>query len=164
VTRGYRGAVETIDEHRTHFRMGNNTYTVEISALGGDGVAAAGERVVVSLGAAGPDGEILADGQLEVDRGSLAAVGALLSDALRSAGRRGVGIGPRERPATPGQPWTDELDAELERRWIAGEGVEEIATRLERTSGGIRRRLPRVGCDPEKPGAYLPTPPSRRGG
>ena len=35
--------------------------------------------------------------------------------------------------------------------------------RCERTAGGIRARWPRVGCDPERPGEYLPEPPSRRG-
>ena len=38
----------------------------------------------------------------------------------------------------------------------------EIAAYFERTPGGIRARLPRVGCDPENPGCYLPVPPSRR--
>lgn len=94
-----------------------------------------------------------------------ATVADLVADGLLSA-TTGAGRSSRRRSAAraaqQGRPWNDEMDAELESRWLAGESVTEIAAYFERTPGGIRSRLPRVGCDPENPGCYLPVPPSRR--
>ncbi|HKS43857.1 MAG TPA: helix-turn-helix domain containing protein [Amycolatopsis sp.] len=150
-----------IEEHRSKLRSGDNTFSIEVTTLpGGDRPG----RLVVQVDASGPAGEPVADGRIEVAQDVVGALGAVLAETLRhhqamagAGGRRA-----RDRPACRGRPWTPELDAELERRWIAGESVEEIAARFERTPGGIRARLPRVGCDPERPGEYLPEPPSHR--
>lgn len=151
-----------IEEHRTKVRAGENIFSIEVTALpGGDRP----DRMIVSVGGAGVQGESVADGQIEVASTAAESLGTVLSETLRhhaavsaSGGRR-----TRDRPAAQGRPWTPELDAELERRWIAGDPVAEIAQHFERTPGGIRARLPRVGCDPERPGEYLPEPPSQRG-
>ncbi|GAA4552811.1 helix-turn-helix domain containing protein [Amycolatopsis samaneae] len=150
-----------IDEYRTEVRQGNTTYRIAVATRSGD---RAEPRVTVTVGGAGPDGEPVADGRLELDAGAVPAVADLLAASLHAFG--GTGGPPRrrarDRAAQQGRPWSDEQDAELEHRWLAGEGVEELAQRFERTPGGIRARLPRVGCDPERPGEYLPAPPSRR--
>jgi hypothetical protein len=146
-----------IDERRTEIRRADTTYSFEITAVPGE---ARDSRVAVRIGAAGPGGESLADGRIEIELDVAQTLATLLADTLRTAGRRRrSGDGPARR----GRPWTEELDAELERRWLAGDPVEDIAADFERSPGGIRARLPRVGCDPEQPGAYLPVPPSRRG-
>lgn len=150
-----------IEEHRSTIRAGEHIFSIEVTALpGGD----RSETLVVGIGARGAADEFAASGQIEVTPGAAATLGTVLAETLRhhavmsgQAGRKA-----RDSPAGRGRPWSPELDAELERRWIAGESVEEIAARLERTPGGIRARLPRVGCDPERPGEYLPEPPSRR--
>lgn len=153
-----------IEEHRTEVRVGINKYSVEVAALPGDDQSTLSTRVAVIIGAAGPEGESVAEGRIEVEAGAAPTLGTVLADTLLSF----AGISnpnrrrPGNRPAQQGRPWSDEQDAELEKLWQEGESVEDIATRFERTPGGIRARLPRVGCDPEKPGAYLPVPPSRR--
>jgi hypothetical protein len=153
-----------IEEHRTEVRVGVNKYSVEVAALPSDDRSGLSSRVAVIIGAVGPEGESVAEGRIEVDTRAALTLGTVLSDTLLSF----AGISnhsrrrPAVRPAQQGRPWTDEQDTELERLWQAGESVEDIAARFERTPGGIRARLPRVGCDPEKQGAYLPVPPSRR--
>jgi hypothetical protein len=153
-----------IEEHRTEVRVGINKYSVAVAALPSDDQTGLSPRVAVTVGAVGPQGEPVAEGRIEVAAGAAPTLGTVLSDTLASF----AGIGnpsrrrPGVRPARQGSPWTDEQDAELERLWQAGESVEDIAAQFERTPGGIRARLSRVGCDPEKPGAYLPVPPSRR--
>lgn len=154
-------AMNIIEEHRSKVRAGENIYSIEVTTLpGGDQP----DRLIVSVEGAGPHCEPVADGQLEVASAAAAALGCVLSETLRHhvaisepGGRRA-----RARPASQGRPWTPELDEELEKRWIQGESVEEIAVHFERSPGGIRARLPRVGCDPEQPGEYLPEPPSQR--
>lgn len=150
-----------IEEHRSKVRAGENIFSIEVTSVpGGDRC----DRLVISVAAAGPDGEHLAEGHLEVSPGAAPALGGVLSETLRhhSAMSEPPGGRSRDRPAGRGRPWTADQDAELERRWIAGDGVADIAERFERTPGGIRARLPRVGCDPQRPGEYLPEPPSRR--
>ncbi|AXB43573.1 helix-turn-helix domain containing protein [Amycolatopsis albispora] len=145
------------EQHRTQIRTETATYTVEAASL-------PEARLVVDVHAAGPQGEPVADGRLDLDAAAAATLATVLSRALRSAGALGR-TGPRRsgpRPAQQGQPWSPTLDAALERRWMAGEPVETIAEAFGRSPGSIRARLPRVGCDPENPGAYLPDPPSRR--
>lgn len=152
----------TVEEHRTHFRKGDTQYTVEVRTEADDG--GFDRKLSVRVDGADPDGQALVAGALEVDFAELDTVAELLSDELRTAaglrprGRRR----PRAEPARKGQPWTPELDAELEKRWIAGEGLREIAAQFERTQSAIQRRLPLIGCDPYTPGAYLPPPPSQR--
>jgi hypothetical protein len=150
-----------IEEHRSKLRVGENTLSIEIVTVPGGERC---DRLVVSVAASGPDGERRAEGQLEVSPEVAGALGGVLSETLRHHGAMSEPGGgrSRDRPAGRGRPWTAEQDAELERRWISGEDVATIAARFERTPGGIRARLPRVGCDPQRPGEYLPEPPSRR--
>ncbi|MEV5300634.1 helix-turn-helix domain containing protein [Amycolatopsis methanolica] len=149
-----------IEEHRSTLRAGDTTFSIEVTAVPGGGRDALADRLVIRVGAAGSEGEPVADSQIEVAAGAAATLGSVLSETLRHhaalpdpGGRRG-----RDRPAGQGKPWTPEL----ERRWIAGESVADIARELARSPGGIRARLPRVGCDPERRGEYLPDPPSMR--
>ncbi|MGW4489236.1 helix-turn-helix domain containing protein [Amycolatopsis sp. NPDC004368] len=144
-----------IEEHRTEVRAGNVQYRIAVVARPGD--AAEQSRVTVTVGGEGPDGESVAHGKLDLDTAVVPAVADLLAGSLHAfAG------GPRrrsgERPAQQGKPWS----AELESAWLAGDTVADLARRFERTAGGIRSRLPRVGCDPERPGHHLPVPPSLR--
>lgn len=156
-------SVTAIQEHRTQLRIGTTTFSVEMSSLPDD-AGGTPPRVVVSLAAAGPEGEVIADGQLEVDLEIAATLGTVVQQTLHAV----AGMDPRSargpgvRRANQGVPWTPDMDAELERRWIEGEDVETIAEAFARSPGSIRARLPRVGCDPVRPGAYLPEPPSRR--
>jgi hypothetical protein len=156
--------MDIIEEHRTEVRVGINKYSVAVAALPGEDQSTLSTRVAVIIGVAGPEGESVAEGRIEVDAGAAPTLGTILADTLLSfagstnPGRRRSG----NRPAQQGRPWSDEQDSELEKLWQEGESVEDIAARFERTPGGIRARLPRVGCDPEKSGAYLPVPPSRR--
>jgi hypothetical protein len=154
-----------IEEHRTEFRVGIHTYCVEITALPSGDESTSVPRVAVLVGAAGPQGEPVGEGRIEVDAGVAVTLASVLADSLRSsAGITGPGRRrPGDRPAQQGRPWSDELDAVGDP--VAGRGtVEDIAARFERKPGGTRVRLPRVGRDPEKQGAYLPLPPSRRPG
>ncbi|MCR6490003.1 helix-turn-helix domain containing protein [Amycolatopsis sp. OK19-0408] len=153
-----------IEERRTEVRAQENTYQIVVSTRTDEDRVVPTPRVMITLEAGGPGGEPVAEGSLDLDVAVAATVADLVADELLSA--TGGGRVPRRRsagrPAQQGRPWNEEMDAELENRWIAGEGVAEIAAYFERTPGGIRARLPRVGCDPEHPGCYLPVPPSRR--
>lgn len=150
----------TLEEPRTHFRKGNNTYSVEIDARPND---VGGLRVTVDLCGADPGGRLIAAGKLDADLAELETVAAVLADELlAAAGLPGRGRRRRDLPANAGKPWIAELDAELEERWIAGEGLKDIAAHFQRTTSAIERRLPMIGCDPYTPGAYLPPPPSQR--
>lgn len=155
--------VDIIEETLTQVRVGKHTYRIGIAALPGADPATPSSRVAVDVGASDPDGTPIAEGRIEVDAGAAPALGTVLAGALRAfAGSAGRRRRPADGPAQRGSQWTAELDAELERCWLEGKSVEEIAELFERTPGGIRARLPRVGCDPEEQGAYLPVPPSRR--
>jgi hypothetical protein len=153
-----------IEERRTEIRAQENTYQIVVATRTDVDRAEPTPRVMITLEAGGPDGEPVAEGSLDLDVAVAATVADLVADGLLSAA--GAGRAPRRRsagrPAQQGRPWSEEMDAELEHRWIAGESVAQIAAYFERTPGGIRARLPRVGCDPENPGCYLPVPPSRR--
>ncbi|MEV6912687.1 helix-turn-helix domain containing protein [Amycolatopsis sp. NPDC051071] len=156
-----------VEEHRTEVRVQDTVYRIEVAAREGGGAAGEDRWVTVMVGGAGPQQEPVAEGRLDIDAEAVPALATVLSDTLMAfAGRSGGGGNRRrrsaDRPPRQGLPWSEELDAELESRWLAGESVEEIARRFERTPGGIRARLPRVGCDPERRGAYLPVPPSQR--
>ena len=152
------------EERRTEIRAHGITYQIVVATRTDVDRAEPTPRVMITLEAGGPGGEPVAEGSLDLDVAVAAKVADLVADGLLSA--TGEGRGPRRRsagrPAQQGRPWNGEMDAELESRWIAGESVAEIAAYFERTPGGIRARLPRVGCDPENPGCYLPVPPSRR--
>ncbi|MFJ9786360.1 helix-turn-helix domain containing protein [Amycolatopsis sp. NPDC101161] len=153
-----------IEERRTEIRAQDITYLIAVATRTDDDRAEPTPRVMITLEAGGPGGEAVAEGSLDLDVAVAAKVADLVADGLLSA--TGDGRGPRRRsagrPAQQGRPWNEAMDAELESRWLAGESVAEIAAYFERTPGGIRARLPRVGCDPENPGCYLPVPPSRR--
>jgi hypothetical protein len=153
-----------IEERRTEIRAQENTYQIVVTTRTEDHRAEPNTRVMITLEAGGPGGEPVAEGSLDLDAEVAATVADLVADGLLSA--TGAGRAPRRRSAgraaQQGRPWSEEMDAQLESRWIAGEKVADIAAYFERTPGGIRARLPRVGCDPENPGCYLPVPPSRR--
>ncbi|OXM62048.1 helix-turn-helix domain containing protein [Amycolatopsis vastitatis] len=153
-----------IEERRTEIRAHGITYQIVVATRTDVDRAEPTPRVMITLEAGGPGGEPVAEGSLDLDAELADTVADLVADGLLSA--TGAGRAPRRRsagrPAQQGRPWSEEMDAELENRWIAGESVAEIAAYFERTPGGIRARLPRVGCDPENPGCYLPVPPSRR--
>jgi len=152
------------EERRTEVREQDNTYNIVVVTRTDVDRAEPTPRVMITLEAGGPGGEPVAEGSLDLDVEVAATVADLVSDGLLSV--TGAGRPQRRRsagrPAQQGRPWSEEMDAELENRWIAGESVAQIAAYFERTPGGIRARLPRVGCDPEHPGCYLPVPPSRR--
>ncbi|MFG1645051.1 helix-turn-helix domain containing protein [Amycolatopsis sp. NPDC049252] len=153
-----------IEERRTEIRAQETIYQIAVSTRTDDDRAEPNTRVMITLEAGGPGGEPVAEGSLDLDLDVAATVADLITDGLLSV--TGGGRSPRRRSAgraaQQGRPWNDEMDAELESRWVAGESVAEIAAYFERTPGGIRARLPRVGCDPENPGCYLPVPPSKR--
>jgi hypothetical protein len=153
-----------IEERRTEIRAQEIIYQIAVATRTDDDRAEPNTRVMITLEADGPGGEAVAEGSLDLDVAVAATVADLVADGLLST--TGAGRSPRRRsaarPAQQGRPWNEEMDAELEGRWVAGESVAEIAAYFERTPGGIRARLPRVGCDPENPGCYLPMPPSRR--
>ncbi|MBW0114035.1 hypothetical protein [Pseudonocardia abyssalis] len=73
---------------------------------------------------------------------------------LPSAGRTG-----ELRPAHSHQPWTEDLDTQLRDTWFACTAttpapiIEEIAEAMGRSTSGIRARLLRIGCDPDRPGS-----------
>src|SRR5438067_9016200 len=152
-----------IEERRTEIRAHDVTYQIAVATRTDGDRAEPNTRVMVTLEAGGPGGEPIAEGSLDLDIAVAGTVAELMADTLLSAaGGRLPKRRSGARPSQQGRPWTEEMDAELESRWLAGESVEQIATWFERTPGGIRARLPRVGCDPERPGGYLPVPPSRR--
>jgi hypothetical protein len=152
------------EERRTEIRAQEIIYQIAVATRMDEDRAEPTARVMITLEAGGPDGEPVAEGSLDLDLAVAGTVADLVADGLLST--TGAGRPPRRRsaarPAQQGRPWNEEMDAELESRWVAGESVAEIAAYFERTPGGIRSRLPRVGCDPENPGCYLPVPPSRR--
>ncbi|MBB4683001.1 helix-turn-helix domain containing protein [Amycolatopsis jiangsuensis] len=148
-----------IQEHRTEVRSGDIQYQVAVITRTEGGEP---DRVTVTIGGERPDGEPVAEGRLDLDVASVATVAELLGTSLRTFAGAGGRRRSRSRPARQGQPWSDEMDAELEARWLDGESVADLARHFARTPGGIRARLPRVGCDPEHPGNHLPTPPSLR--
>lgn len=159
------GGMTTITEHRTHFRKGSNSYSLEVTSQAGDDPAEGQDRrLTVRVSGTDPDGRVVADGSLEVDFAELGTIADMLSDELLAAAGQPARSRWRfrEPPANQGRPWTPELDAELEKRWIAGATVREVAEHFERTDSAIRRRLPLIGCDPYVAGAYLPPPPSQR--
>lgn len=152
----------SIDEHRTHFRLNENDYTIEVTTRHDEYIG--GERVTVQVAGADAAGRVVADASIEVAASELERVIGLLGDELRTAA--GLPTRGRRRLAQPppnqGRPWSEEDDVELERRWLAGEDLETVAAHFGRTTGAIARRLPIVGCDPATVGAYLPPPPSQR--
>ncbi|MGH3434006.1 MAG: helix-turn-helix domain containing protein [Thermocrispum sp.] len=152
----------TIEERRTQFRRDDHAFALEV--ISQEDYGGAGHRVTVRLDVADADGRAVAKGEVEVEAAVLVAVAEVLADELLAAAGqpRRHRYRRREQPSNTGRPWTAELDADLEKRWIAGEGLREIAEAFGRTQSAILRRLPLIGCDPYTPGAYLPPPPSQR--
>ncbi|WP_344868403.1 helix-turn-helix domain containing protein [Amycolatopsis ultiminotia] len=148
-----------IQEHRTEIRAGDIQYQVAVITRTDGGEP---DRVTITVGGERTDGEPVAEGRLDLDVASVPTVAELLGTSLRTFAGGGARRRPRSRPARQGQPWSDEMDAELEARWLDGASIGDLARHFARTPGGIRARLPRVGCDPERPGNHLPTPPSLR--
>lgn len=54
-----------------------------------------------------------------------------------------------------GQTWTAEADAELLRRWHAGEDIKALREHFMRTRGAIAARLVRLGEAPNRAKLYL---------
>ena len=154
-----------IEEHRTQVRIDSNTFSVKVFVTADEAKGKSRRRISVDIGAVGPEGESVAGGSFEVDAELVSTLTAVLSDTLRQRSLSGGRANQAAKAGAPrgGHPWTEEHDVELERRWIEGESVAKLAAYFERTPGAIRARLPRVGCDPENPGEYLPQPPSQRG-
>jgi hypothetical protein len=98
----------------------------------------------------------------EPDLGRTAAAGELLPFP-RAAPERSTSWDPlarwRDRPARWGLPWSAEDDAALRQAWLGADPaadrltlLAQLATRFERTVGGVHQRLHRVSCDPARPG------------
>src|SRR5437763_16459999 len=114
-----------IEERRTEIRAQEITYQIAVATRTEHDRAEPNTRVMITLEAGGPGGEPVAEGSLDLDVAVAATVADLVADELLSAA--GAGRAPRRRsagrPAQQGRPWSEEMDAELESRWIAGESV-----------------------------------------
>lgn len=133
------------------------------------------DTIVIDVLGAGPGGEAI-QGTLTGPTSALAHLGPLLDQVLGGLAvahgidvDRSLGGAPAarrrgdRRPGTPpnaGQPWTDELRADLERRWLAADVnaaaeplIAAIAQEMGRTRDSIRSQLQRQKLDPERPGS-----------
>lgn len=138
------------------------------------------DTIVIDVLGAGPGGEAI-QGALTGPTSTLAHLGPLLDQVLgglaeahgipvdRSLGAATTARRRRDRrsgtPTNAGQPWTDELKADLERRWLAADPaaaaeplIAAIAEDMGRTPGGIRSQLQRQKLDPECPGSTYSGP------
>ena len=50
-----------------------------------------------------------------------------------------------DRPSRVGQPWTDKEDEELTSAFNRGEAIKALADKHERTPGGVKSRLAKLG-------------------
>lgn len=137
-------------------------YTVRAATLPSSG--ADGQRVEIALTDHDPAGAAQQCGSFTLPADNLAAVGKLINQVLSGlstlSGRSGAS------PTNASAPWTKEQDDELLERWTSA-GDTHSATALRRilaehfgrTTGSIRARLLRIGCDPDVPGrAFIPAP------
>jgi len=117
-----------IEERRTEIRAHDVTYQIAVATRTDGDRAEPNTRVMVTLEAGGPGGEPIAEGSLDLDIAVAGTVAELMADTLLSAaGGRLPKRRSGARPSQQGRPWTEEMDAELESRWLAGESVEQIA-------------------------------------
>jgi len=83
----------------------------------------------------------------ETVRALFTAIGALESVERRKKRKRRRGL-----PERAGEPWDDEEDSVLIKRFEEDVGVKEIAVEHKRTEGAIRSRLEKLGKVP-RPGS-----------
>lgn len=122
----------------------------------------AGDQVEIALSS---DGAPAASGSITLSPDGLAAVGKLMQQVMAGLSTLN-GHGRAPAPANAQAPWTKEQDDELLERWTsAGDTLSatkvrrDLATHFGRTTGSIRARLLRIGCDPDAPGhAFVPLP------
>ena len=136
--------------------------------------------IVIEVIGIGPGHEAI-QGTLTAPTSALAHLGPLLDQVLGGlAQAHGVAVdrtlgatAPARRrgdrragtPRNAGQPWTDELKADLERRWRTADQsaaaeplISTIAEELGRTRESIRSQLQRQHLDPERPGSTYAGP------
>ncbi|MCB2067967.1 MAG: hypothetical protein KDE15_15155 [Erythrobacter sp.] len=65
-------------------------------------------------------------------------------DVVCQAFQRLCGSVGAEKPNHAGEPWTEELDRLLAKKWAEGETVAKIALAMGRTNGSIASRLERL--------------------
>lgn len=70
---------------------------------------------------------------------------AEIIQTLDEAGKQQAKQRRADLPAKAGAPWNKVLDAELSSLWQDGMDIPTLAARFERTEGGIRSRLKRLG-------------------
>jgi hypothetical protein len=125
------------------------------------------DTVVVDVLGMGPGGEAT-EGTLTVSVTALPYLGPLLNEVLGGVAQSygvtvddslGTAKPARAKPVNAGQPWTDELRAELSQRWLAADPAQPAATALRtvakdmgRTIDSIRSALQRLQLDPDRPG------------
>ena len=138
------------------------TYTVRAATLPPAGDDS--QRVEIALTDHDPTGAANQCGSFALPADNLAVVGRLINQVLSGlstlSGRSGTS------PANASAPWSKEQDDELLERWTsAGDTYSATALRrilaehFGRTTGSIRARLLRIGCDPDVPGhAFVPAP------
>jgi hypothetical protein len=122
-----------------------------------------GGLMQVSITGATETGEMAVDGSLQVPVTELASLGRLLNQTLSHAATLHDPTRRAAKPARSHLPWTAELDQELRHRWLDAPCSDvdvaalhrELARDFGRSQNAIRSRLPRVGCNPEQPGAAL---------
>ncbi len=151
-------------DFRDELRVGEHTYSVR---AGTSDCADRPASVAVEFTGADSDGRILAEGNLLLALEGFVDAVAFLTRALdgvaalhgvRPTDRNRNAARARSRPANAGQPWTEELDERLRRRWMAaaetsgGELLAELARDFARSREAIRARVASLGCDPEVPG------------
>ncbi|MGX7823540.1 hypothetical protein ACTG9Q_00440 [Actinokineospora sp. 24-640] len=141
----------TLEHTATHR---TTTYTLTVTAHDDGHVS------LDLLGLTDADG-IVAKGDLSLPPGGAAQASKLLTRALTAIsaleGRRRVGSAPNAHA-----PWDHDQDAALRGAWQsypettpATSAIRELATARQRSPGGIRARLSRLGCDPDVPGRML---------
>ncbi|MCE7008925.1 hypothetical protein LWC34_39860 [Kibdelosporangium philippinense] len=122
------------------------------------------ERVEVALSNRDSAGAATECGSFTLPADSLNVVGKLISQVL--TGLSTLSGRTTTTPANAQAPWTKEQDEELLERWAsAGDTYSAqafrriLAEHFGRTTGSIRARLLRIGCDPDAPGhAFVPLP------
>lgn len=156
--------MNTQTSHHVETTVDDHHYRIDIKPLEPPGGLLLGpsERVRISATVVDGDGRAVANGAFEAKWTVLDPLIRVIGAALGSATTIRSGRYRSSPPANSGVAWSDSDDLELERRWLAGHSVAELATLFDRSPGSIRARLPRVGCDPQRPGEHLPVPPSQR--
>ncbi|ONI78613.1 hypothetical protein ALI144C_27740 [Actinosynnema sp. ALI-1.44] len=143
-------------------RANGREYTVRAATLPRSGED--GQRVEIALTDRDPAGVATECGSFTLHADNLAAVGKLINQVL--SGLSTLSGRSAATPANASAPWTKEQDDELFTRWTAAGDTHSstalrriLAEQFGRTTGSIRARLLRIGCDPDAPGhAFVPVP------